>query len=315
LVPEGPPLMTDLFKTLSAGFSRFALAWLLPTVATLSVFVVFVYPEVSGSAAMTPVRRIIEQGALQAGLVFAFSAMILAAVFSLTALPWVRLMEGYGWPRPARNRWVARQMRRHMLLVRRLNRTSRRYPDKRGQLLEAIGLYPKDRRDFLPTRLGNAYRSIETYGADAFNLDTQAFNYELFSVASPRLLQDFDEAYVSVDFFLGFVGQLSALSAVSLAVAVGTGSPTCLVVALASLALARLAYLAAIKNMIDLGYATQALLHTGRAPLAKALGYALPSTMTEERGLWRAWMLTVQERESRNLERMDAHRLPPGPAD
>nr|MBA3574617.1 hypothetical protein [Pseudonocardiales bacterium] len=85
----------------------------------------------------------------------------------------------------------------------------------------------------LPTRLGNAYKSVETYGRDQFRLDLQTFNYELHGIASARLLQDVDDTRAQVDFFIGFVGQLSLLSVVSLLVAVHVPSGTALVVAVA----------------------------------------------------------------------------------
>jgi len=172
-------------------------------------------------------------GNFQAGLVFSFSAILLSLLFALTALPLNRLLEGYTLPAPIQRHFRIRQVRRMLRLHRAWKRAPERFPDIRGQIREQLDLYPPERREILPTRLGNAYKSVETYGRDQFRLDLQTFNDELHGIASARLLQDVDDTRAQVNFFIGFVGQLSLLSVVSLLVAVHVPSGTALVVAVA----------------------------------------------------------------------------------
>lgn len=302
--------MGDIFKTLTAGFSRFVMAWLVPSFATLGVFVVYIYPEIKGSRVIKPIFEVASAGKIQAGLVFSFSAVLLSLLFALTALPLNRLLEGYTLPAPIRRHLRRRQMRR-MLRLRRDWKRTERFPDTQGRIGEKLDLYPAERRDILPTRLGNAYKSVETYGQDQFRLDLQTFNYELYGVASARLLQDVDDTRAQVDFFIGFVGQLSLLSFVSLFVAVQAQSGTALVVAVGSIVLARLSYAAAVKNMIDLRYSMQALVNTGRPGLAAALGYRLPTKIKREREFWGAWTISVQKRRAAGLAKFDNERIQP----
>jgi hypothetical protein len=303
--------MGDIFKTLTAGFSRFVLAWLVPSLATLAVFAVYIYPEIKGSGVIRPIFEIANVGKIQAGLVFSFSAILLSLLFALTALPLNRLLEGYTLPTPIQRHFRRRQVRRMLRFRRTWERTPERFPDRRGQIREQLDLYPLERREILPTRLGNAYKSVEIYGRDQFRLDLQTFNYELHGVASARLLQDVDDTRAQVDFFIGFVGQLSLLSFVSLFVAVHVPSDTALVVAVASLVLARLSYAAAVKNITDLKYAMQALVNTGRPGLATALGYRLPTRLAREREFWGAWTRSVQDRKHAELMSFDNERIQP----
>lgn len=288
--------MGDLFKTLTAGFSRFVLAWLVPSLATLGIFSVYVYPEIHHGAVLEPVFRLASSGRIEAVLVFAFGAVLLSLLFALAALPINRLLEGYTLPKPLRRRFLLRQLRRRKRLEREYRRMPSRLPYRRGLVRERLDLYPRRDSDVLPTRLGNAYKAIETYGSDQYRLDLQTFNYELFSVAPARLLQDVDDARASVDFFVGSAAQLGALSLVSVVVGLAERSGQSIVVSVVTAVLARLAYLTALKNMTDLMYAEQALVNTGRPQLAGSLGYQLPSSLSRERRFWGAWTRSVQDR-------------------
>ena len=115
--------MGDIFKTLTAGFSRFVLAWLVPSLATLAVFAVYIYPEIKGSGVIRPIFEIANVGKIQAGLVFSFSAILLSLLFALTALPLNRLLEGYTLPTPIQRHFRRRQVRRMLRFRRTWERT------------------------------------------------------------------------------------------------------------------------------------------------------------------------------------------------
>jgi hypothetical protein len=299
--------MPDIFKTLTAGFSRFIMAFIVPSVATLAVFVIFVYPDVAGSPVLAPIAALAGNGRIEAALLFATAALLYSLVFALGSVPLYRFLEGYTLPRTLRHAWQRKQIRAWIRLTKTYNHTRER--SRRLVLKEKLRDYPHDRADIMPTRLGNAFRSIETYGRDQFGLDSQAFHYELTAVVQDHVRRDYEDTRAQVDFFLAFTGQLCLLGLVSLFAAVSAGSGGSLAVAVTSMLLARAAYLAALGNMEDLRYATQALVNVGRPALASALGYRLPSTIADERLFWKAWSRAVRTREFAILATHDRDRL------
>jgi hypothetical protein len=281
--------VSDLFSTLTAGFSRFVLAWLMPSVVTVTTFAIFIFPEIAHNPIIAPLSRAAHKNAFTGTLVFAFSVVLTSLIFAFTSLPLNRLLEGYTLPPGLRRRWRRRQIRRYITLQRSYRRLPARFGDVRGLVQEQLSLYPRYEEQILPTRLGNAYKAIETYGVNRFSLDGQTFHFELLGVAPERLRRDIEDTRAQVDFFIGFVGQLGLLSIVSIAIAVSSQSGTALLIGLLSAVLARLAYSAALRNMTDVRYAMQALTHIARNGLASALGYRLPQTMERERQMWAAW--------------------------
>lgn len=304
--------MGDLVKSLFAGFSRFVLAWLLPSIATLAVFVAFVYPAVSSSYLFRSVSRI-SGSALAKSVVFIVSAVLLGMLLSLASRPLYRVLEGYLLPRPVRQWLLRRQVRRWLRLRAAYERTPRNWVTQRGVIREQLGDYPNRRERLLPTRLGNALKALETFGVDRFSLDSQTFWYELNALAPERARKDADDARASVDFFISFVAHLALLSLVSLIVAATTGSGAILVVGVSSAALVKLAYDAAVRNITDWRYAVQALVNLGRVPLATALGYQLPATLKEEQALWNGWGRFVRLDQQRYLSKFDEFRIRPEP--
>lgn len=301
--------MGDVFKTMTAGFSRFVMAWIVPSVATLAIFSIFLYPELLGNPVLAPIAKVASTGRIQAVLVFVFGALLLSLLFSLGGLSLYRLLEGYTLPSPLRRSWTRSEARRMLRLQRMYRLTPAARVAERGQLKEQLVLYPTRRAEILPTRLGNAFKAVETYGDRQFSLDSQAFHFELSGVAPDRLERDLEDTRAQVDFFLGFVGQLGLLAAISIVTAVGKTSGIALALALVSALLARLAYRAAIKNMTDLRYAVQARVHIGRPSLAVALGYRLPSSLERERRMWAAWTNFVERGDASGLQKMDRYRL------
>lgn len=299
--------MGDLIKALFGGFSRFVLSWLLPSVATLGVFVIFVYPAVSSSPVLRPASQV-AQGAVAKSAIFILSAIVLGTLVSLASLPVYRVLEGYLLPRPVR-RWLLRRQLRNWLRLRarpaRVAGDASRYALVREQFND----YPSQRELLMPTRLGNALKAAETFGLDRFWLDSQLFWYELSAVVPERARKDEEDARASVDFFISFVTHLAMLSLVSLFVATTTGSGGALAVGVISAVLIKPAYDAAVRNTTDLRYAVQALVNLGRAPLAAGLGYSLPKRLTNERRMWASWSRLVQRGEHEPLQRFDDRRL------
>lgn len=302
--------MGDLFKSLSAGFSRFVLAWLLPSVVTLFVFVIFVHPEVSSSYVFRSVSRVAESMAAKS-VVFLLSAVLLGMLLSLASRPLYRLLEGYLLPRLIRRLLLRRQLRRWLRLRAAYERTPRQLATQRGLIRERLGDYPTTRERLLPTRLGNAFKALETFGVDRFKLDSQTFWYELNALAPERVRKDADDARAAVDFFISFVAHLALLSLVSVVTAARTGSTGVLAVGLISAVMVKFAYDAAVRNMTDWRYAVQAMVNLGRNPLASGLGYQLPATLSEERALWSGWGTFVRRGDQSYLSKFDDFRIRP----
>lgn len=300
--------MSDLFQNLTAGFSRFVLAWLVPSMATVSLFAIFLYPHVSHSSLLVPVERVTRAGKLDGAVVFALGTLLLSLLFALTSLPLNRLLEGYTLPPSLRRYLLAKEVRRLARLRMLYLNTPRRFVAFRGQIKEQIDLYPTNRAQIMPTRLGNAWKAAETYGSRQFSLDGQTFYYELQGVVPGTVRKDLEDARAQVDFFIAFVGQLGLLSIVSLVVAVSSAFAPAIILAIVCTISARLAYMAAVKNMTDVRYALQALVNVGRPGLAEALGYRLPTTLSRERELWAAWMRFITQQQPSELEELDSER-------
>jgi hypothetical protein len=280
--------VTDLVKTVFAGFSRFVLAWLLPSLSTLGVFVIFVYPDISSTRLFGSTSQS-TSGIVSKSAAFILGAITLGTLLSLASRPLYRVLEGYLLPTQIKKSLLRRQIRKWLRLRAAYERTPHDWTTQRGLLRERLGDYPDRRERLLPTRLGNAFKALETFGVDRFNLDSQTFWYELNALAPERVRKDADDARAAVDFFISFVAHLALLSIISLIVAANTGSAGALAVCLTSVVLVKVAYDAAVRNMTDWRYAVQALVNLGRMPLASNLGYRLPATLRDERELWRAW--------------------------
>lgn len=276
----------------------------------MGIFALFILPGVKGRIVFSQINEAAASGWAQALAVFSFFCILVALLSALTALPVNRILEGYTWPDGLSRHFRRRQVLRARRLKASFDRDVKAGRlTNAGQAYEKLYLYPRRTVDILPTRLGNAYKAIETYGSDSFNLDIQALNYELFSVGSERLRQDCDDTRAQVDFFLGFTFLLACLSLTAVGTAAASDSPISnLVVAITAILLSRLSYLAAIKNMLDLAMSMQALVNVGRGPLASALGYELPSSLAAERRLWAAWSTASHTRSSSALARLDDQR-------
>jgi hypothetical protein len=192
-----------------------------------------------------------------------------------------------------------------------MHRIPPRLTIRRSQIREQLGDYPTRRDRVLPTRLGNAFKALETFGVDHWGLDSQTFWYELNAVVPERLRRDVDDARASVDFFISFVAHLSLLSAVSILAAAVARSPTSLLTGIIAAALTKPAYDAAVRNMTDWRYSVQALVNLGRVPLAKGLGYETPATLTAERRLWQAWGKFVRNENQYYLSKMNEFKAAP----
>lgn len=307
--------MGDLVKSFTAGFSRFALTWLLPSGAFLLAIWLLLAPRWGISRSLVAIDN--WAGAVGSAVVLALISVITTLVFSLASLPVYRLLEGYSLPHPVRRAWTRRQLvrkRRLSVIATKLSSAASQ-ANARAVCLEQLSQYPQADSLILPTRLGNAYKALESYGYEQFGLDSQSLWYELQAVSSERLRQDSDDARASVDFFISFtvyLGIYSILALATFALTISSGAVDYVAIISGALAvpLSRWSYLSAVRNTTDWRWSVQALVHVNRKALADALGYRVPTSLKAERELWQAWSAMANRRDQ-SLARLDRLRLPP----
>lgn len=238
--------MGNIFKDLTAGFASFVLAWLIPSILTCALIALFVYPALTERyASRDSVQRIegfVSTNGLAATGLFALAVVVLALVTALGARPIYRLLEGYTIRGPLERYLLKRQYRRYRINQAQASRRARGYQRRRALAAERLGDYPDPRSGLLPTRLGNAYRSLETYSWKRYNLDSQTLYYELFAAAPEQCRRDADQARSAVDFFFSFVCLSTTLATLSVTTAILTNDRACFALGLASILMTRPAY-------------------------------------------------------------------------
>jgi hypothetical protein len=150
--------------------------------------------------------------------------------------------------------------------------------------------FPADDSQIVATRLGNAIRRFEEYGYDRFRLDSQVLWHELTAVAPDVARKQVEDARLNVDFFVCLlVGNLLIAASAGVEFAMGVGNKRPLVLIAATIVLPFLAilwYRVAIEATDDWAGAQRALVNLSRQPLATALGFELPTSITDERDMW-----------------------------
>lgn len=276
--------MGDLFKALSSGLGRFVYAWLMPSVVVtgLIYFLLLPYwPLQSGRAsAGDSAARVnpVVQGAS-----FLLVALTLSVVFAYCSRALYQFLEGYTMPRWLKRR-LQKRMQRKFLQLRALTRSGA--TAERLIAAEQLKGFPERCGDVMPTRLGNALKAMESYGASRFGLDSQTLWYEMQSVAGADLKRDADETQGATDFFISAVAHLLLLSVAGVATFATSLQVHSLIIALVSTSLVYPAYRQAVKNVSEWRWTIQALVNTTRPALATALSLRLPPTHAEELKMW-----------------------------
>src|SRR5207249_2280693 len=117
---------------------------------------------------------------VQAGIFIGLS-VALGLFLNALSTPLYRFLEGYSWPAKFQTRGVQRQRNIKRLIEE--ARTGEGW--LLGLNLEQLSRFPLDDAEIAPSRLGNALRAFETYGATRFSLDSQVLWNELCT-AVPR---------------------------------------------------------------------------------------------------------------------------------
>ena len=287
--------MSDFLSSISGGIARFALAWLLPTSIAVGLFWWFclptlaakgLAPSLTGAVGGASTRSSVEALGIAAFITFAIS-VVLAYSSQLV----YRVLEGYHLPRGMAGRLTARQ-RLHRARLTAIVSTLEDHPigaksSEYGLAAERLELYPKDVERLMPTRLGNALRSLESFGYRIYGLDSQQFWYELVGTADETVRREQEEARAMVDLFVSGVAVFAALALAATGMAVlDPTRPAPVVLALVSVALVHVSYRGALRNMKDWQNSVRAMVNLGRWKVAEGIGLKLPWMLDDERLMW-----------------------------
>jgi hypothetical protein len=232
------------------------------------------------------------RGPVEALAIAAFATLTVSTLLAYASQVIYRILEGYHLPAVLERRWTTRQRQRQARLLSLRDVLARtpagRHSRKYGLALEQVGLYPHSADLVMPTRLGNALRTLETYGQDRFGLDSQQFWFELIGTAQDSVRRESEEARAQVDLFVAAVSVFSILALASTIVGLGLGEPASMILGLASGLAVPLAYYGALRNMKDWANSVRALINLGRLPVASGVGVQLPWKLEDERRMWQA---------------------------
>lgn len=170
--------------------------------------------------------------------------------------------------------------------------------------------FPLDRKDHLPTRLGNATRAFETYSAKVYGADSIPLWLHLSAVVPKDFQEGLADARSQVDCAMN-ISVLSAVAGViaaarflwalqwSAALAATNSyhkvvalfawpSVLFLIAAAVAFLLSRLVYLFAVELIYSWGELVKASFDLYLPELAKKLGYELPDTADRRKVFWKA---------------------------
>jgi hypothetical protein len=302
--------MGDIFQAISAGFARFVFAWVTPSLVTVGVFTIFLWPEVRATSPLRPVSQVTGQNATSAALVFTFSVVALAVTFAYASLPIYRILEGYSLPGFLRRPLMRRQQREYC----QVRDAERRYAATgkmpAGMTIEDFRRFPEKQTAVRATSLGNALAAMENWSSERYNLDTLLMWHELYGVSRDNVRRDTDEGRAPVDFFVSSIAHMTLLFVGS--VVIGATMPharvRALVIAVAALLVIPASYRLAVKNMIDWAQSVKAMVNLGRRDLAEALGLRVPVQLKGERRMWQLHYWVVEMNQPRLIDRYDLYR-------
>ena len=233
-----------------------------------------------------PRQLLVAGGAVVALVLFAILAHSL-----LTGL--IRIYEGY-WLRDtaAGKLMISRQRRRWD----RLDLTTPRDFTRRYQQ------FPPDPADLLPTRLGNILRAAELYAGDQsrYGIDAVFFWPRLYPLLPDPLRASLDAARASIEqqLFTATLSGVLALTTAAFAATLDLPATVWLPVLAGCAILAWATH--RIATQVAIGYAelVRSAFDTHRRALLTAIGLELPTTLADERALWKALGQQLYRRDS-----------------
>lgn len=285
-----------------------AIAWLFPDVSLLAPF-----RNLSAS------DKKIDDLVYQALCVWVLAVILMTANFGA-----YRLLEGYlpptSWCFPLlwwqRRRFLALKARDEALTeewkraIKTKTELSAAKQRKIAHLrLKLMSAFPPSLEDVLPTRFGNTIRAFEFYPLQAYGADGIPVWLRLASVIPKEFAALIDDARAQVDFFVNTACLASIIAGVELISSVHNKTPDAirnwpraalndpmtylwpfwehhLTLAVASLAVAFLAYHRSIARARAWGDLVKSAFDCYLPALVKQMGYAMPSREADRRDFW-----------------------------
>jgi hypothetical protein len=300
----------DLFNALSGGLARFVFAWIMPSLISVGIFSIFLWPAVEDTRVFAPIQHAASKGTGAAAIVFSFFVLTLAVTFAYASLPIYQVLEGYSLPSFLKKPLLRRQ-RREFLRFKELERRfllTQKMP--RGVTIDDFRRFPSSLESVRATRLGNALTAMESWASDRYHLDSQTMWHELQGVSNDRVRRDTDDGRAPVDFFVSAIAHMVSLVVICIAVAAFLQEARIRAVTIALIALSTLplSYHLAIRNMIDWSLSVKAMVNLGRAHLADALGLEMPAKLQDERQMWSAHYWAVELNQARYFKKYNSFR-------
>lgn len=220
--------------------------------------------------------------ALVIGMVLSGASYYVARFYE--GYPLARVAKWLGWKCPAGVLWLQNRRYRQLCGVR---DDKSRTPIERGRAAARLdSRFPKERAEFLPTRVGNAIRAFEQHsnvrwGLDGFTVWPRI--EALLSVDERQLVED-----ARTEFYVFVNGSLAAfLVGVCLAVdkAMNAASWDWVLYAVPFLLVSYFLYIGAISPATDWGLTVRSSIDLHRLDLYEKLGVRAPTSFSDEREL------------------------------
>lgn len=152
--------------------------------------------------------------------------------------------------------------------------------------------YPTPER-LLPTKLGNLMRSMESYGADKYGLDTQIMWFELLDLAPASLQSALEDISLQADTLVCGVYTALGLAAAALAAAAwrasaGYADAKLWITSAVSAAVSVLLYHALLGTAVNWSITIKSLVDGSRDELRQRYGLRAPDSAADEKQMWEA---------------------------
>ena len=286
--------MENVFTVISAGFARYVTAWIIPSLVSVSIFAIFLWPMIEDKQAFTPLQQAVHSGDIATALIVSFLVLVLSILIAYSALPIYQVLEGYSIPSFIRRPLLRRQQRAFA----RVQAGRRRFVLGLATDVTAddFGRFPRDMEYVRATRLGNALTAMEHWGRDRYSLDSQTMWSELYGVSTDQIRRDVEEGRSPVDFFVSVIANMCALilACIACLAFVPQTRVRASVIIVIALFVIPTSYRLALRNVIDWTQSVKAMVNIGRLNLAEALSLEMPATLEKEREMWSAHYWTVE---------------------
>lgn len=285
--------MGSLLQAFTSWGHHFLVSYVVPAAGFVGVIALLIAPRASD----LPFEERLREATDGAQLLSATVALLLLAIL-MNLLSSMVYDAYFGYFSPGRVKyWCTERQRR--IRDRALERAAEETDVAASLVTEAVSRFPVHDELLYPTRLGNAIAAGQEFGDNRYGLDFYRVGLELKVVVPERLQRELEQRVASLDFFVN----LSLLSLLMAGCSVAfsfdglrlVDGELLAVGVLVSGFIAYIWYRLAVRSTDAWREAVQAMINVGRLGLAEALGLRVPSSIDEEREMWRAVMGFIEK--------------------